>query len=127
MLKLKSNQTSENQLDLFKKTMKAAEMGQKELIEKLKDTDEKQNISLKKQKNEDLFCQYGIQTVTDSSMNIDSRKQSRKVKMQKRIEKIEQFRKELEIEAEQRAELILQQQESGKTDQIQKANPFGTS
>ena len=48
MLKLKSNQTSENQLDLFKKTMKAAEMGQKELIEKLKDTDEKQNISLKK-------------------------------------------------------------------------------
>ena len=107
--------------------MKAAEMGQKELIEKLKDTDEKQNISLKKQKNEDLFCQYGIQTVTDSSMNIDSRKQSRKVKLQKRIEKIEQFHKELEIEAEQRAELILQQQESGKTDQIQKANPFGTS
>ena len=48
MLKIKSNQTSENQLDLFKKTIKAAEMSQKELKEKLKDTDEKQNISLKK-------------------------------------------------------------------------------
>ena len=75
MLKIKSNQTSENQLDLFKKTIKAAEISQKELKEKLKDTDEKQNISLKKQKNEDLFCQYGIQTVTDSFMSIDSKKQ----------------------------------------------------
>ena len=41
MLKIKSHQTSENQLDIFKKTIKAAEMSQKELIEKLKDTGEK--------------------------------------------------------------------------------------
>ena len=75
---MKSGQTSENQLDIFKKTIKAAEMSQKELKEMLRDTDEKQNISLKKQKNEDLFCQYGIQTVTDSFMDIDKKKQSRK-------------------------------------------------
>ena len=75
---MKSGQTSENQLDIFKKTIKAAEMSQKELKEMLRDTDEKQNISLKKQKNEDLFCQYGIQTVTDSFMDIDRKKKSRK-------------------------------------------------
>ena len=78
---MKSGQTSENQLDIFKKTIKAAEMSQKELKEMLRDTDEKQNISLKKQKNKDLFCQYGIQTVTDSFMDIDRKKQSRKVKL----------------------------------------------
>ena len=112
------------------KTMQAAEQSQKELIEMLQDSAEKEiNFSLKKQKNEDLFFQYGIQTVTDSFMNVDSKRESRQIRLQKRLDKIVQLYNEIQMERDHMKieELASQPEITNEAESPQKANPFGTS
>ena len=61
-------------MELFKRTMKEAENGQKELIQRLNEQAEIPKFSLKMQTNDDLYFQYGIQAAVDSTENIENRR-----------------------------------------------------
>ena len=79
------------------------------------------------QTNEDQWCPFGIQSVTEDYLDIELKREVRKRRQKKRDEKIAMARMLEEAEIARRKELEAQVEETLKVEQYQKTNPFGTS
>ena len=83
---------------MFNKTLKAAEQGQRELFEKLKDKGPKLQFSMKKQTNEDVFEQFSFEPVPDNFTSVELKKEKRQKTLEKRTRLADEIIKRQEAE-----------------------------